>query len=107
MKGNPSVVLNVLPISIGRFSAVPHWPVLGVPRDVWSLPTETHGQSISTGIETVSSPWYWPETCLSKSGSYQGPSYRHGRALRNQRLISIKTWLWDAVKCSDRVPTAG
>ena len=32
MEGNPSVVLNVLPISIGRFSAVPHWPVLGVPR---------------------------------------------------------------------------
>ena len=23
---------NVLPIPIGRFSAVPHWPVLGVPR---------------------------------------------------------------------------
>lgn len=25
---NPSIVLNVLPISIGRLSAVPHWPVL-------------------------------------------------------------------------------
>src|SRR4051812_24618980 len=33
MEGNPSIVLNVLPISIGRFSAVPHWPVLGVPRE--------------------------------------------------------------------------
>jgi Cft2 family RNA processing exonuclease len=32
MEGNPSIVLNVLPISIGRFSAVPHWPVLGVPQ---------------------------------------------------------------------------
>src|SRR3954463_6726584 len=32
MEGTPSVVLNVLPISIGRFSAVPHWPLLGVPR---------------------------------------------------------------------------
>jgi hypothetical protein len=32
MEGNPSIVLNVLPISIGRFSAVPHWPLLGVPR---------------------------------------------------------------------------
>ena len=34
MEGNPSIVLNVLPISIGRFSAVPHWPLLGVPRGV-------------------------------------------------------------------------
>src|SRR5579863_227637 len=32
MEANPSIVLNVLPISIGRFSAVPHWPLLGVPR---------------------------------------------------------------------------
>jgi hypothetical protein len=32
MEGNPFIALNVLPISIGRFSAVPHWPVLGVPR---------------------------------------------------------------------------
>src|SRR3954447_21797350 len=32
LEGNPSIVLNVLPIPIGRFSAVPHWPVLGVPR---------------------------------------------------------------------------
>jgi hypothetical protein len=31
MESNPSIVLNVLPISIGRFSAVPHWPLLGVP----------------------------------------------------------------------------
>ncbi len=32
MEGTPSIVLNVLPVSIGRFSAVPHWPLLGVPR---------------------------------------------------------------------------
>ena len=34
MKGKPFIALNVLPGSIGRFSAVPHWPVLGVPRSV-------------------------------------------------------------------------
>src|SRR4029077_16340720 len=32
MEGNPSIVLNVLPVSIGRFSAVPHWPLLGGPQ---------------------------------------------------------------------------
>jgi hypothetical protein len=37
MEGNPSIVLNVLPISIGRFSAVPHWPLLGVPRGMGEM----------------------------------------------------------------------
>ena len=41
---------------------------------VWYLTTKIHSQSVSTGIETFGIPWYWPETCFSKSGSYQGPS---------------------------------
>src|SRR6185437_11820328 len=43
MEGNPSIVLNVLPISIGRFSAVPHWPVLGVPRGIAANHLEATG----------------------------------------------------------------
>src|SRR5579863_8901956 len=60
MEGNPSVVLNVLPISIGRFSAVPHWPVLGVPRgdgktEAWAF-TQID-RSVSGGISVRGRLW--------------------------------------------------
>ena len=60
MEGNPPVVLNVLSISIGRFSAVPHWPVLGVPRGYWGTPLS----GIHVGIPFVPAAEF---TCRGRS----------------------------------------
>ena len=35
MEGMPPSISMSCPLSIGRFSSVPHWPVLGVPRSHW------------------------------------------------------------------------
>jgi integrase len=50
---NPPLEINVLPTSVGRFSAAPHWPVLSVPRGK----TKSHVRSLMHTIFQCAERW--------------------------------------------------
>ena len=97
MEGNPSVVLNVLPISIGRFSAVPHWPVLGVPQG--SAPPDFEGvlQNMKSILRSAGHRLLWAGGCTQPNSWIESaphrPARRYGRGHPSLVYSAPSCWI--------------